>query len=246
MAKKKSKPVKKKSKKSGILRKIFRIIKISIIVFIIASVVSTILFRFVNPPITLTMIFRYFESRPDGSVAKIDKQWVPIDSISQNMIQAIVTSEDQNFLNHWGFDFGAIQKVYEMNQSKKKHGLRGGSTITQQTAKNVFLNQSRTWVRKGFEVYFTSLIQVFWSKKRTMEVYLNIIEFGDGIYGIEAASQYYFHKSAKKLTKHDAAAIAAIVPNPRNWSPVKPSPIVAHKIQWIYNNMDKVEKVQFD
>lgn len=231
-----------KIKLPKIIKKILKIFKYSIFVFFIVSILSVVFFRFVNPPITPLMLIRTMEA---NSGNRINKTWISIENISPNLIQAVVTSEDQNFVHHWGFDFNAIQKVYDMNNSKTKRGLRGASTISQQTAKNVFLTPSRTWIRKGFEVYFTALIELFWSKKRIMEVYLNVIELGNGIYGAEEASQYYFHKQAKKLTKHEAASIAAIVPNPRNWSPVKPNARVVRRTAWIYYMMDRIEKVTF-
>ncbi|MFA6923125.1 MAG: monofunctional biosynthetic peptidoglycan transglycosylase [Bacteroidales bacterium] len=222
-----------------------KFIRIAVVVFFIVSILCVILFRFVNPPITPLMVIRTMEVKSNNEKNTINKTWVSIENISPNLVQAIVTSEDQSFTHHWGFDFNAIRKVYDMNSSNKKRGLRGASTISQQTAKNVFLTPSRTWLRKGFEVYFTALIELFWSKKRIMEVYLNIIELGNGIYGVEEASQYYFHKSAKKLTKYEAASIAAIIPNPRNWSPVKPNARVARRTAWIFYMMDRIERVKF-
>ncbi|MDD5571174.1 MAG: monofunctional biosynthetic peptidoglycan transglycosylase [Bacteroidales bacterium] len=223
------------------IKKILKILKYAVFVFFIVSILSVVLFRIVNPPLTPLMLLRAMQKESGG---KINKTWVPINNISPNLIQAVVTSEDQNFIHHWGFDFNAIQKVYEIN-SRRKRGLKGASTISQQTAKNVFLTPSRTWLRKGFEVYFTALIEIFWSKKRIMEVYLNIIELGNGIYGAEEASQYYFHKPAKKLTKMEAASIAAIVPNPRKWSPVNQNARVIRRTAWIYYMMDRIEKVRF-
>jgi monofunctional biosynthetic peptidoglycan transglycosylase len=156
-----------------------------------------------------------------------------------------MASEDQKFYEHNGFDWEAIKKAYEYNAKKKrKRPIKGASTISQQTAKNVFLWPGRSWVRKGFEVYFTFLIELFWSKERIMEVYLNVIEMGDGVYGAEAASQTYFKKPASKLTKDNAAAIAAILPNPRKYSASKPGPYIQQRKEWIKRNMGYVERLK--
>jgi monofunctional biosynthetic peptidoglycan transglycosylase len=158
---------------------------------------------------------------------------------------AVMAAEDQNFEEHFGFDMKAIKKAEEYNEKHRGKRMKGASTITQQTAKNLFLWPSRSWIRKGFEVYFTFLIEIFWSKKRIMEVYLNVIETGNGIYGVEAASQYYFHKPASKLNIREASRLAAILPDPRNWSPVKPSPRVARKSERIIKFMGRLKTENF-
>jgi len=168
---------------------------------------------------------------------------VDFDSIADPMKRAAVAAEDQTFLENHGFDFTAIEKAIDKNS--KSHKLIGGSTITQQTAKNVFLWSDRTYIRKGIEAYFTVLIEVFWSKKRIMEVYLNEIEMGDGIYGVEAASQAYFHVDAKDLSKHQAAAIASIFPSPLKWSATDPSSYVAHRQYLILKNMRRLGPLDF-
>jgi monofunctional biosynthetic peptidoglycan transglycosylase len=168
---------------------------------------------------------------------------VDFDSIADPMKRAAVASEDQTFLENHGFDFHAIEKAIDKNS--KSHKLIGGSTISQQTAKNVFLWNSRNYIRKAVEAYFTVLIEVFWSKKRIMEVYLNEIEMGDGIYGVQAASQAYFHVDAKYLTKRQAAAIASIFPSPLKWSPTDPSPYVAHRQYLILKNMRRLGPLDF-
>lgn len=167
-----------------------------------------------------------------------------MDQISPNLVQAVVASEDNRFMDHFGFDFDAIEKARIHNEhSRRKHGA---STITQQTAKNVFLWQGRTWVRKGFEAYFTLLIEIFWSKERIMEVYLNVIEMGPGIYGAEAASQKYFGHSAKNLTRAEAALIAAALPDPLKRNPARPSPYLRKRQEQILRNMSNIGKVNFD
>jgi monofunctional biosynthetic peptidoglycan transglycosylase len=200
---------------------IWKLIKRIVIWFLGISLFFVIVFKWVPVPITPLMVIRCIEQKADGESMKLKKDWEPIENISNKLQLAVVCTEDQNFLNHHGFDFGAIQKAMEENKWKKRK--RGASTISQQTAKNLFLWQGRSWVRKGLEVYFTFLIELFWSKERIMEVYLNIIEMGDGIYGAEAASQAYFHKPAANLSTQQAAAIAVILPNPLKFSATNPS-----------------------
>lgn len=237
MALKKKKPTKKSSKNSG-LKKVFKIFGYVVLGMFILSILSTILYRWVNPPITPLMVIRKIE---DGS--SIKKTWKPLDQISPYMVTAAVGGEDANFMNHSGFDFDAIENAMQKNMSGKS--VRGGSTISQQVAKNVFLWPKRSWVRKGLEVYFTMLIEIFWSKERIMEVYLNVIEMGDGIYGAEEAAQWYYKKPAKKLTKTEAAMITACYPNPRIYFPNKPSATVLHKQSLILRNMNRIKKVKF-
>ena len=207
------------------------------LVLFLLSIVMTIVYRFVPVPVTPLMIQRYFEME-DG---KIDKDWKSLEEISDNMPLAVVTAEDQKFEEHYGFDLEAIEKAVKYNEKHKGKKVKGASTISQQTAKNVFLWPGRSWVRKGLEVYFTFLIELFWSKERIMEVYLNVIEMGPGVYGSEAAAQHYFNKSAAKLTKSEAASIAAILPNPIRWSASKPTPYIIKKRNWILRHMKQIE-----
>jgi len=179
--------------------------------FIIVSVAITVVYRFIPVPVTPLMVTRYFEYKDDDKVG-LSHDWVSIDEISPNLQKAVIASEDDTFLTHNGFNFKAMQKAYESNQKGKK--MKGGSTISQQTAKNVFLWQGRSYVRKAFEAYFTVLIEILWSKERIMEVYLNSIEMGKGVYGAQAAAQHWYGKDANNLTKQEAAGIAAILPNP--------------------------------
>ena len=228
---------------NGIVRLILRIVKLVIIVFVAASLFGVILFRFVNPPFTWLMVQRGFERKADGKDWKIDKKWVDFDQIADPMKRAAVAAEDQSFLENHGFDFKAIERAIQKNANSKK--LIGGSTITQQTAKNVFLYPGRSFVRKGFEAWFTILIETFWGKKRIMEVYLNVIEMGDGIYGIEAASQAYFHKPASQLTKRQSAAIAVIFPSPLRWSATNPTRYLRHRQYLIMKNMRRLGPLEF-
>jgi len=227
----------------GIVRLVLRIVKLVVIVFVAASLFGVLLFKFVNPPFTWLMIQRGFERKADGKDWKIDKQWVDFDQIADPMKRAAVAAEDQTFLENHGFDFRAIERAIQKNAKSKK--LIGGSTISQQTAKNVFLYPGRSFVRKGFEAWFTVLIEAFWSKKRIMEVYLNVIEMGDGIYGIEAASQAYFHKPASQLTRRQSAAIAVIFPSPLKWSATKPTRYLRHRQYLIMKNMRRLGPLEF-
>lgn len=230
--------------KKGILKKILRIIRFSVFFFFISTVFVTILYRFIPPPVTPLMVIRLGEQVFDGQSLKLQKDWERLNQISPHMVQAVVASEDNNFEKHFGIDFEAIKKAQKLN--KKGKTLRGASTISQQTAKNVFLWPARSWLRKGLEVYFTGLIEIFWGKKRIMEVYLNVIEMGDGIYGVEAASQYYFRKPAKDLNRSEAALIAAILPNPRIYSAKNPSPYIQRKQGRIMRAMNRIERVSFN
>ncbi len=211
--------------------------------FFILSIASVIFFRFVPIPFTPLMVIRCVQQKLDGKEIKLKKNWKSFDQISVTMSLAVMAAEDQNFAEHNGFDFKAIRKAQEYNAKHKGKKLRGASTISQQTAKNVFLFPARSWVRKGFEVYFTFLIEVFWSKERIMEVYLNVIEVGDGIYGAEAAAQEYYHKPAKKLSVREAALIAAILPDPRKRSPVHPTPFVQQYSQHIIQFMSALNPI---
>jgi monofunctional biosynthetic peptidoglycan transglycosylase len=229
--------------KSGIVKLIFRVIKIFVIFFVAASILGVLFYRFVNPPFTWLMVERGFERKADGKDWKIEKHWVNFDEIADPMKRAAVASEDQLFLEHHGFDFHAIEKAIDKNQHSRK--LIGGSTISQQTAKNVFLWPGRSYLRKGLEAWFTMLIELCWSKQRIMEVYLNEIEMGDGIYGVEAASINYFHKSASQLNRQQAALIAAVWPNPLKWSPANPDNYIRHREYLIMKNMRRLGPLDF-
>jgi monofunctional biosynthetic peptidoglycan transglycosylase len=161
------------------------------------------------------MGIRAMEHKKEGRDMICSHDWVPLDEISLNLQKAVIASEDGRFFDHWGFDFEAMQKAFKSNQSGRK--IKGGSTISQQTAKNVFLWQGRSYLRKGLEAYYTVWIELVWGKKRIMEVYLNSIEMGDGVYGAEAAAKHWYRKDASSLTRYEAAGIAAILPNPRKY-----------------------------
>lgn len=224
-----------KSKAGKLWEKILFWTKRIVVGFFILSIVSTILFRWIPIPVTPLMLIRCVEQLADGQSLKLYKDWEPIGKISEKMQLAVVCSEDQKYLEHIGFDLENIKKAIEKNSRSKK--VRGASTISQQTAKNVFLWPGRSWIRKGFEVYFTVLIEVFWSKERILEVYLNVIEMGDGIYGAEAAAQSYFNKPALKLSREEAALIAACLPNPRKYKVKNPSSFIRGRQAWIIRQM---------
>jgi len=195
------------------VKKILKFIGKVILYFLGISIGLVILFKFVPVPFTPLMVIRTFEQIGSNDKVVWKRDWISIDEMGTSIQKAVIASEDGKFTTHNGFDVKAIEKAYKNNQKGRK--VKGGSTISQQTAKNVFLWPGRSYLRKGLEAYFTVLVEVVWGKERIMEVYLNSIEMGNGIYGIEAASQHWFNKSAKNLTKAEAAAIAAILPNPR-------------------------------
>ena len=207
--------------------------------FFILSIVSTILFRFIPVPITPLMLIRCVEQIADGELPTLKKDWVPLSEINSSLVLAVIASEDQKFAEHFGFDFEAIEKVAKQNIKLQKRGkpIKGGSTISQQCAKNVYLFPQRSYIRKAFEVYFTFLIEVFWSKKRIMEVYLNVIEMGNGIYGAQAAAKTFFKKDAKQLSNAESATIAAVLPNPRRWNAGKPTGYINKRKNWILRQM---------
>ena len=227
-----------------ILQKIKKFIFKVIIVFFVVSIFSTIVFRWVPIPFTPLMILRNIEQWSVGKSATFEHKWVSMDKISPNLVKAVIVSEDQKFMEHFGFDMEAMEKAYEGNKKGKK--IKGGSTITQQTAKNVFLWPQRSYVRKAFEVYFSFLIEVFWSKERILEVYLNSIEMGNGVYGAEAASQHWFRKAASKLTTYEAASIAAILPNPRKYKAIRSSHYVERRKTWIVRQMGYFGPLKFE
>ena len=203
--------------KKGFFGQIMRFFWKLIIWFNIISLFFVVLYKFVPVPYTPLMVIRYFENKSAGKDIETKHDWVPIEAISKNLQKAVIASEDGRFFEHNGLDFAAMQKAAVGNFKGKK--LKGGSTITQQTAKNVFLWQGRSYFRKALEAYYTVLIELIWGKERILEVYLNSIEMGDGIYGAEAATQHWYKKDCKSLTRMQAAGIAAILPNPRRFSP---------------------------
>lgn len=204
--------------------------------FLGLSILWVLLYAVLPVPLTPLMVQRCGQQAWDSNRdLRLKHDWVSFSNISPNLQLAVVCAEDQEFLEHAGFDFEAIDKAIEYNQTHKRK--RGASTISQQTAKNVFLWPSRSWLRKGFEVYFTFLIEVLWSKERIMTVYLNSIEFGDGIYGAEAAAQHYFRKNARDLNPDQAALMAAVLPNPLVYKMEAPTAKITKRQRWIKRQM---------
>ena len=207
------------------------------------SLFLVILFKWVPVPFTPLMVTRALEQKFAEKEMTCSHTWVPLEEISTNMQKAVIASEDGTFLSHYGFDFKAMQKAFRNNERGRK--LKGGSTISQQTAKNVFLWQGRSYVRKGLEAYFTVLIEIVWGKERIMEVYLNSIEMGEGVYGVEAASEYWYKTKADNLTKMQAAGIAAILPNPRKYKASNSSSYIQKRKGKIVKTMRQIGKIEY-
>jgi monofunctional glycosyltransferase len=225
-------------------RRLLKLLRNLFFLFIIISIGWVLVDWFTPIYVTPLMIIRSSESIVHGEMPRNSKHWVPIDEISPNMVQAVVASEDNLFLTHHGFSIDDMTKAFEHNLNGKR--IRGGSTISQQTAKNVFLFPQRSYIRKGLEAYYTVLIELFWSKKRIMEAYLNVIEMGDGVYGVEAAAQEHFGVHASELTKSQAALIAACLPNPRRFDAGHPSGYIQGRKSQIVNLMEKLPQVNFN
>jgi monofunctional biosynthetic peptidoglycan transglycosylase len=225
------------------VRKIFRFLWKAMLWFFGISIILVILFKWIPVPITPLMVTRAIENKLNGKEAYLNHDWEPLENISPNLQKAVIASEDGYFLKHHGFDFKAMQKAFKSNQKGRK--LKGGSTISQQTAKNVFLWQGRSYVRKGLEAYFTVLIELIWGKERIMEVYLNSIEMGDGIYGAEAASQHWYKKESINLSPKEAAGIAAILPNPRKYKATNSSSYINRRKDKILRVMRQTGKIDY-
>lgn len=225
------------------LKKILHFAKKAALWFFGISIFLVIVFKWVPIPFTPLMVTRAIENKMDGKEMVCSHDWVPLSEISVNMQKAVIASEDGTFLTHNGFDFTAMQKAFKNNNRGRK--LKGGSTISQQTAKNIFLWQGRSYIRKGLEAYFTLLIEVIWGKERIMEVYLNSIEMGEGVYGAEAAAQHWYGTSAANLTKRQAAGIAAILPNPRKYKATNSSSYIENRKGKIVRIMRHTAKPEY-
>ena len=207
-----------------------------VLLFIALSVLAVALLRWIDPPYSAFMAERRIEAWVTHDREYVFRHsWVDLAQISPNLPLAVVASEDQKFPEHWGFDVEAIEKAYQLNQHS--HRVRGASTISQQVAKNLYLWSGRSYFRKGLEAYFTLLIEGFWPKRRILEVYLNIAEFGNGTYGAEAAAERFFHRPAARLSRSDAATLAAVLPNPEHYSAAAPSRYVLQRRDWILGQM---------
>lgn len=208
--------------KDNWVKKLFKVLGKIVLGLFLFSVFIVLLYKFVNPPVSSMMLQRSWQQAIDKErKVKIKKDWMPLELISPHLINSVVVAEDDLFFKHNGFNIDELKKSREENKKGKR--TRGGSTITMQTAKNLYLTDHRNYVRKGLEAYYTVLMEFFWSKERILEVYLNIIEFGDGIYGCEAAAQHYFKKPSARLTQREAALMAACIPSPIKRNPAKPS-----------------------
>jgi len=225
------------------IKKIARWFWKALLWFLGLSIVSVIMFKWVPIPFTPLMVSRIIEFKLDGNDAIYSHDWVPLEEISPNLQKAVIASEDGNFLKHHGFDFEAMQKAFKNNQKGKR--LKGGSTISQQTAKNVFLWQGRSYLRKGLEAYFTVLIELIWGKERIMEVYLNSIEMGNGVYGAQEAARHWYSKKAIDLSAKEAAGIAAILPNPRKYKASNSSSYINHRKEKIMRVMRHLGKIKY-
>lgn len=224
-------------------RKILRWIWKTMLWFFGLSILSVVLFKWLPIPFTPLMVTRIIEFKLDGNDAIYSHKWVPLEDISSNLQKAVIASEDGNFLKHNGFDFEAMQKAFKNNNKGRR--LKGGSTISQQTAKNVFLWQGRSYLRKGLEAYFTLLIELIWGKERIMEVYLNSIEMGNGVYGAQEAARHWYSKTATNLTPREAAGIAAILPNPRKYKASNSSSYINRRKDKIMRVMRHVGKIEY-
>jgi monofunctional biosynthetic peptidoglycan transglycosylase len=211
------------------------------LVFLAFSMMQVLLIRWFNPPASAFMVERRLEGvvNPSRRIT-IDHRWAGWDEIAPPLKLAVLAAEDQNFMEHRGFDFEAIRRAIEHNQSHDR--MRGGSTISQQVAKNMFLWPGRNIVRKGLEAWYTVLIETFWTKQRILEVYLNVAEFGEGVYGVGAASRKYFNKKPSRVTRHESALLAAVLPNPRRFHVDRPTVYVHRRSWWIERQMSRMER----
>lgn len=217
------------------MKKIINIIKWMVVAFFVTTIFSVIIYKYVPVYVTPLMVIRAVSSSES-----IHHEWISLEKMPKDMVKAVIASEDAHFLSHNGFDFKAIKQAIEHNKKNNKT-KRGASTISQQTAKNVFLWPSRSWLRKGLETYFTVLIELFWDKQRIIEVYLNSIEMGDGIFGIAAVADKHFDKEPEKLTKRQCALIAATLPNPIKFNSAAPSPYMRKRQRVILREMKSVK-----
>lgn len=225
------------------MKRIFKFIFKLLLWLLVFSIGMVFLYKWVPVPVTPLMVIRSVENYQGQKPMGWKHDWVSLDQISKNLQLAVICSEDQNFLKHNGFDVEAIEKAYLDNKKGKR--IKGASTISQQTAKNVFLWPQRSWFRKGLEVYFTFLIESIWSKERIMEVYLNSIEMGPGIYGAEAAAIYWYKKPASKLSQYESASIAAILPNPLTYKANPATNYIERRKIWIVRQMGYFGKLEY-
>jgi monofunctional biosynthetic peptidoglycan transglycosylase len=226
-----------------VLRLLWRLVWRGALAFVLLSVALVWLFRFVPPPGSMVMVERKVQSWVHREPITIQRQWRSWDNLSNNAKLAVIAAEDQRFPQHRGFDFVEMRRAWEASRDGER--LRGASTLSQQTAKNVFLWSGRSWVRKGLEAWFTLLIETLWGKQRILEVYLNVAEWDTGVFGLEAAANHYFGASGSALTERQASLLAAILPNPRNRSASRPDAQVERRSQWIRQQMRNLGGTSF-
>jgi monofunctional biosynthetic peptidoglycan transglycosylase len=226
------------------LKFFWKILRRIVVAFLASTILAVLALRFLPVWFTPLMFIRCYEQVKEGTELKLSHDWISISDMSEYMPLAVMASEDANFLSHHGFDYKAIEHAAKRNRQHPEKRKLGASTISQQTAKNVFLWPGRSWIRKGFEVYFTGLIELFWSKQRIMEVYLNSIEMGDGIYGVEAIARENWGLRASQLSKEQCALIAATLPNPRRFSSKHPSAYMLKRQKRIVQEMKFVKPLR--
>lgn len=230
---------KSQGKRGGRIRRLLRGAALLVVALLLGSVVQVLVLRFVDPPFSAFMVARQLDAATAGEWGyRIDYQWRDAAAVSPQLAVAVIASEDQRFADHHGFDLDAIRDAAQRNASGGR--LRGASTISQQTAKNLFLWSGRSWVRKGLEAWYTVLVEALWPKQRILEVYVNVAEFGDGVYGAQAASRRYFGKDASQLTAAEAARLAAVLPSPRRYSAANPGPYVQRRTGQIQRQMRQI------
>lgn len=220
------------------LRNLLRRLLRALLWFAAVSIVLVLVFRWVPPPGTALMLERKVQSWVSGEPIDLQREWVSWDHISDDLKVAVIAGEDQKFASHWGFDIPAIQAALAFNE--RGGNVRGASTLTQQVAKNLFLWPGRSWLRKGLEAWFTGLMELFWTKQRILEVYLNSAEWGQGVFGAQAAARYHFGVEASQLSRQQAAQLAAVLPSPLKWNAGKPSTYVASRAGWIRRQMSQL------
>ncbi|MDQ3617582.1 MAG: monofunctional biosynthetic peptidoglycan transglycosylase [Pseudomonadota bacterium] len=225
-------------------RRVMRWLLVLPLLLVLVSVLQVAVLRFIDPPLTAFMAARQLQAWSSGEWGfRIAHDWRDLDAISPNLPLAVIASEDQRFVEHHGFDLNAIEKARDNNARGRK--VRGASTISQQTAKNLFLWSGRSWVRKGIEAWYTLLIETLWPKSRIIEVYVNVAEFGDGVYGAQAAARTYFGKDASRLAPAEAARLAAVLPSPKRYSATKPGPYVQRRTQAIQRQMRQIGGAEY-
>jgi len=208
---------------------LLRLVARLVVGFVVVSLSAVLVYRFVDPPLTPLMVARVVETVAAGKPVAIARRWVGLDAVSPALVRSVLAAEDSRFFDHHGIDLDALRRAWEYNARWRGRRLRGAGTVTMQAARNVFLWQGRSYLRKGLEVYFATLVDAVWGKRRVLEVYLNVIEWGDGVYGVEAAAQRYFGVPASQLGPREAALLAAALPAPRRSNPAAPSRYLANR-----------------